>query len=162
MPPLQKFLRFLDLDRKNHTLCQACIFHLLSGEELHPGQLPILWAIGQAGCTTQGQIARILGVSRAAVAVSAKRMEHSGLVRREKAPKDQRCTIVSLTPKGREIALRARASQEEVFSRRLTGFSQEEIITLLSFYERMNHNLERYRQELEHSHCPCREEEALC
>ena len=89
-------------------------------------------------------------------------MEHSGLVRREKAPKDQRCTIVSLTQKGREIALRARASQEEVFFRRLTGFSQEEIITLLSFYERMNHNLERYRQELEHSHCPCREEETLC
>ena len=162
MPSLKKFLSFLDLDRKNHTLSQACIFHLLSGEDLHPGQLPILWAIGQAGCTTQGQVARALGVSRAAVAVSAKRMEHTGLVRREKAPKDQRCTIVSLTPKGREVVLRARTSQEAVFSRRLAGFSQEEIATLLSFYERMNHNLERYRQELERPYRPCQEEEALC
>ena len=162
MPHLQKFLRFLDLDRKTHVLTQACIFRLLSGEDFHPGQLPILWAISQTSHTTQGQIARILGVSRAAVAVSAKRMEYTGLVCREKAPHDQRCTVVSLTPKGREMARKARSFQEEIVSRRLTGFSPEEIATLISFYERMNHNLERYRQELEQFHHPCQKEETLC
>ena len=162
MPFLEKFLPFLDLDRRNHTLTQACIFHLLAGEDLHPSQLPILWVLAQAGSSTQGQISRILGVSRAAVAVSAKRMEHTGLVRREKTPADQRCTIVSLTPRGREAARRARAFQEKVFDRRLEGFSQEEMATLMAFYERMNHNLERYRQELEQAAPPCQEEEALC
>ena len=43
-----------------------------------------------------------------------------------------------------------------------TGFSPEEIATLISFYERMNHNLERYRQELEQFHHPCQKEETLC
>ncbi len=52
MPHLQKFLRFLDLDRKTHVLTQACIFRLLSGEDFHPGQLPILWAISQTSHTT--------------------------------------------------------------------------------------------------------------
>lgn len=164
MPYLQKFLRFLDLDRKNHTLCQSCIYHLLSGQDFHPSQLPILWAIAQTeqqGQISQGQIARLLGVSRAAVAVSAKRMERTGLVYRRKIPSDQRCTVVSLTPRGQEVARRARASQERVFARRMEGFSQEELATLVSFYERMNHNLERYRQELEQSAPPCQEEEAV-
>lgn len=159
---LRKFLPFLNLERKNHTLTQACIFHLLSGEDLHPSQLPILWVLAQTDHVTQGQLARILGVSRAAVAVSAKRMEHTGLVRREKTPADQRCTIVSLTPKGQEMARRARASQEKVFAHCMDGFSQEEVAALMAFYERMNHNLERYRQELEWTAPPCQEEEALC
>lgn len=79
---LGKAVRFLDLDRRSHTLYQSCMFHLLAGEDLHPSQLPILWAIAQTGAISQGQVARVLGVSRAAVAVSAKRMERAGLVRR--------------------------------------------------------------------------------
>ena len=77
---LGKAVRFLDLDRRSHTLYQSCMFHLLAGEDLHPSQLPILWAIAQTGAISQGQVARVLGVSRAAVAVSAKRMERAGLV----------------------------------------------------------------------------------
>ena len=127
---LQKFVRLLDLDRKSHTLYQSCVFQLLAGEELHPSQLPILWTIAQTGRISQGQIAQILGVSRAAVAVSAKRMEKAGLVRREKERKDQRCTMVSLTPKGNGAAHRARACQESILARRLAGFTQEEILAL--------------------------------
>lgn len=146
---LNKAVRFLDLDRKSRTLAQACVFHLLAGEELHPSQLPILWTIVQLGRISQGQIARALGVSRAAVAVSAKRMEKAGLVLREKQPGDQRRTMVALTQKGEAVARRARACQEEMLARRLEGFSPEEMACLMGFYERMNHNLERYRQELE-------------
>lgn len=166
MPPLQlkKYVRFLDLDRKSHTLNQSCIFHLLSGEELHPSQLPILWAIAQTSRISQGQIARALGVSRAAVAVSAKRMERAGLVRRQKETGDQRLTIVSLTPKGLAVAHRARALQESILARRLDGFTPEEIYSLIGFYERMNRNLEKYRQELEQqpAAAPLSEEEPLC
>ena len=64
---LGKAVRFLDLDRRSHTLYQSCMFHLLAGEDLHPSQLPILWAIAQTGAISQGQVARVLGVSRAAV-----------------------------------------------------------------------------------------------
>ena len=160
---LQKFIRFLDLDRKSHTLYQSCIFQLLAGEELHPSQLPILWTIAQTGRISQGHIAQILGVSRAAVAVSAKRMEKAGLVVREKTRGDQRRTMVSLTPRGVEAARRARTSQEAILERRLEGFSQEEITSLMEFYERMNHNLERYRMELEQeASAPARKEEAIC
>ena len=158
---LGKAVRFLDLDRKSHVLYQACVFHLLAGEELHPSQLPILWAIAQTGRISQGQVARVLGVSRAAVAVSAKRMERAGLVYREKGAGDQRRTMVALTPKGEGVAQRARARQEELLARRLEGFTQEEMACLMDFYQRMNHNLERYRQELESQGCLAREE-AVC
>lgn len=159
---LQKFIRFLDLDRKSRNLYQSCIFHLLAGEELHPSQLPILWTIAQTGRISQGHIAQILGVSRAAVAVSAKRMEKAGLVKREKEKEDQRRTMVTLTPKGNEVAHRARACQESILARRLEGFTQEEILCLMEFYERMNHNLEGYRRELEQAAARSRKEEAVC
>lgn len=146
---LDKALRFLELDRKSHTLYQSCAFHLLTGEDLHPSQLPILWTIAQLGRISQGQIARALGVSRAAVAVSAKRMEKAGLVLREKESGDHRRTMVSLTARGESAARRARAHQEEILARRLEGFTPEEMDSLMEFYRRMNHNLERYRQELE-------------
>lgn len=166
MPPLQlkKYVRFLDLDRRNHTLSQFCIFHLLAGEGLHPGQLPILWAIAQTSRVSQGQIARALGVSRAAVAVSAKRMERAGLVRRQKESGDQRLTIVSLTAKGLAVAHRARALQEGILARRLDGFTHDEVCSLIGFYERMNRNLEKYRRELEQqSAAPLLpEEDTLC
>lgn len=146
---LGKAVRFLDLDRKGHTLYQTCVFHLLAGEDLHPSQLPILWVIAQMGRISQGQVARALGVSRAAVAVSAKRMERAGLVRREKESGDQRRTLVVLTPRGEAAARRARACQEELLAHRLEGFTPEETACLMGFYERMNNNLERYRQQLE-------------
>lgn len=141
---------FLELERRGNCLYQSCVFHLLAGKELHPGQLPILWAIARMGPVSQGQVARALGVSRAAVAVSAKRLEKAGLVRREKGGSgDQRRTMVALTPKGRAVAQAARSCQEELLARRLEGFSPEELSSLMGFYERMNQNLERYRQRLE-------------
>ena len=102
-----KDIQFLELDRKNHILYQSCVFHMLAGEELHPSQLPILWTLSRSGPSSQGQIACLLGVSRAAVAVSVKRMERSGLVHREKRPGDQRKNLVTLTPKGEAVARRA-------------------------------------------------------
>lgn len=156
-------VQLLDLERKGNCLYQSCVFHLLSGEELHPGQLPILWTIAQLGRVSQGQVARALGVSRAAVAVSAKRLEKAGLVRREKEPGDQRRTMVALTPKGEAVARRARVCQEELLARRLEGFSQEELSCLMGFYRRMNKNLERYRQGLaERETAPLAGEEVVC
>ena len=43
--------------------------------------------------------------------------------------------------------------------------TQEEILALLEFYERMNHNLEGYRRELEQRQeaaAPVRKKEAVC
>lgn len=140
----------LELERRGNCLYQSCVFHLLAGKELHPSQLPILWVIARLGPVSQGQVARALGVSRAAVAVSAKRLEKAGLVRREKEESgDQRRTMVALTPKGEAVARRARSCQEELLARRLEGFSQEELACLIGFFRRMNQNLERYRQGLE-------------
>lgn len=156
-------VQFLDLERKGNCLYQSCVFQLLAGQELHPGQLPILWTIGQLGRVSQGQVARALGVSRAAVAVSAKRLEKAGLVRREKEPDDQRRTMIALTEKGEAVAQGARNCQEELLSHRLEGFSQEELSCLMGFYRRMNQNLERYRQGLmERETASAAGEEVVC
>lgn len=160
---LESGVQFLDLERKGNCLYQSCVFHLLAGKELHPSQLPILWAIARLGRASQGQVARTLGVSRAAVAVSAKRLEKAGLVRREKEPVDQRRTMVVLTPKGEAVAHGARVCQEELLARRLEGFSQEELACLMGFYRRMNHNLEQYRQGLEQREAAAlADEEVVC
>lgn len=159
---LESGAELLDLERKGNCLYQSCVFHLLAGKELHPSQLPILWAIARLGRISQGLIASALGVSRAAVAVSAKRLEKAGLVRREKEPGDQRRTMVVLTPKGEAVAHRAKVCQEELLTRRLEGFSQEELDCLMGFYRRMNHNLERYRQGLAENKAAPAGEEVVC
>jgi DNA-binding MarR family transcriptional regulator len=156
---LSKDIQFLELDRKNHILYQSCVFHMLAREELHPSQLPILWTLSRTGPSSQGQIARLLGVSRAAVAVSAKRMERSGLVHREKGPGDQRRNLVSLTQKGEAVARRAQELQQKILDRRLQGFTQEELGRMMEFYDRMNHNLESYREELESTLPGCADED---
>ena len=161
-------IRLLELDRKNHALYQSCVFHLLAGEEFHPSQLPMLWTIGQTGPISQGQVARMLGVSRAEVAVSAKRMERAGLVRRERGCGDHRRSLVILTPKGEEVARRAQELQKKILDRRLRGFTQEELRRMMEFYDRMNRNLEGYREELERrfpgepAEAENEEEEAVC
>lgn len=66
--------------------------------------------------------------------------------------------MVALTPKGEEVARRARAHQERLLARRLEGFTQEEMVCLMNLYQRMNDNLERYRQELERKSCLTGEE----
>lgn len=85
------------------------------------GQAPILHAIAKNEGCTQADIAGRLGVSAPSIAASAKRLEKSGLIRKETDPDNLRRNKLYLTEDGRKALSAAKADMEqvnaEIFSR---------------------------------------------
>ena len=69
--------------------------------ELTQSQAGVLLQIDWAGVSTQTQIARRLGIQKAAAGALIIDLEGRGLVRRERHPSDARKIEVTLTPAGR-------------------------------------------------------------
>lgn len=75
----------------------------LRAHGLSDQQWRVLRVLGEHGVVETGRVAReafILGPSLTGVLA---RMERDGLIRRERDPQDQRCTVVEATPKGAEL-----------------------------------------------------------
>ena len=105
------------------------------------GQPPILELLVKNGTCTQNELARALHVSPASVAVSLKRMQKSGLVKKAADESDLRCNRVSITDLGREQIGRIHACLDEIDHTMLAGFSAEELSALGSYLDRLCANL---------------------
>lgn len=70
-----------------------------------------------------------------------KRMENSGLVRREKDAQDHRITRVYLTDQGRSVEVECKAAFETIKKRWFKGFTMEEKILLKRLLLQMCQNL---------------------
>ncbi len=114
---------------------------------LYFGQPPILKYLSLHQDSTQKEIAEALQVSPPSIATSLKRMEESGLLTRLENPNDARRNSIRLTPKGERLAEFADNMFTQVDSVTYKGFTESEIDTLISFFERMNENLENYIKE---------------
>lgn len=96
----------------------------------------------QAGRTlSQRELARILRLSPATVAVSLKNLEGKGYVVRTADAGDQRRNLVGLTDKGRRAVELGTEAFQAVEEQMLSGFSPEEKEQLTSFFLRMLENL---------------------
>jgi len=107
------------------------------------GQVPILRLLSENGTMTQRQIAEETRVTPATICGTMKRMEKAGLIRRESNAKDGRVNCISLTEEGRERMTQAKAAIDQSHAEMLSGFSEEELRTLLGFVSRMGENLTR-------------------
>ncbi|MBP3284586.1 MAG: MarR family transcriptional regulator [Clostridia bacterium] len=136
------------IDKKIANLHNKCSAKLLSIEELHFSQIPILFSLSQLGECTQCQIAEDLGISYSSVAVSLKRLEKNGYIKRTANENDLRYNKVSLTEKGVHSANQAKETLEKIIKRKFSGFSEEEQTLLLQFLSRMEKNLHDYLDTL--------------
>jgi len=128
-------------DRMHHSmLMQELDRRNLSGAS-HPPLLFLL-ADAQPAAPTQAEIARGLGVSPPTAAVSIRRMERSGLLRKAADGADLRRNRITLTPKGRRTVRECRAAFDVLDRRMFEGFTDGELGTLRSYYGRMIRNLE--------------------
>ena len=105
------------------------------------GQLPILKLLDERATMTQRQLAEEVRVTPATICGTLKRMEKSGLVRREGDSGDGRVTCVSLTDAGKRCCERLRTELDIPYGRLFDGFSREELQRLYDFVERMGANL---------------------
>ena len=91
----------IQLSWEIHSFHKQCMMRLLADYGIHFGQPPLLVTLKkQGGSGNQSDLAKALNVSPAAIAVSLKRMEKAGMVRRITDPEDLRSNRVELTESG--------------------------------------------------------------
>ncbi|MBR6791331.1 MAG: MarR family transcriptional regulator [Oscillospiraceae bacterium] len=140
--------RYRDIDRAVSRLNRVCLYKLLQGEKIHPGQPPILKLLMEKDGRSQCELAKIIGVSRASLGVSLRRMEKAGLIVRTPDEKDSRYNTVCLTEEGRVMARRSDEALSTITAAKLRGFTPEETAQMLEFFDRIRQNLEELQEEL--------------
>ncbi len=112
-----------------------------SSQLTHPGQLPFLDYLSRNDGCTQQQLAEDMHVSPASIAVSAKRLERSGWIRRVTDSSNLRCNRLTLTPEGKKVLEDTRKIFDQINSQMLTGFSEKEKASLHSMLDKILLNL---------------------
>lgn len=127
--------QFLMFHRINHQ-------NFLEGLDLYYGQPVMLSHLFERGEMTQKELAKSLNSSSAAVAVSVKRLEKKGLLKKRADKQDMRYNKITLTKEGKKKAAAAKDCMKIIDERCFEGFSDGELDTLKRFYERMIKNLD--------------------
>ena len=109
--------------------------------DLYMGQLPILdYIMHHPGCT-QREVADYLQVTPASIALSTKRLQQAGLIRKEVDQENLRRNKLSMTEKGRASKERFRVLMDSLDRKLFQDFSQEELAALKAFFDRMLDNI---------------------
>lgn len=113
---------------------------------VYRSQHQILMFIAANPDATQKEIARLHETSPATIAVSLKKLEKAGYIRRVVDQEDNRCNRLQVTEKGQLVVNQSyvifRQIEEEMFA----GFSQEDFRDLDQFLGRINRNINRMNQ----------------
>lgn len=106
-------------------------------------QMPVLGSLARMQALSQAELARIAQVEQSSMAQLLVRMERDGLVQRVPDPADKRSRLISLTPHAIKSLPQGRAVMDDVKSKALTGFSEDEIKQLTDLVARLQFNLEQ-------------------
>jgi len=110
---------------------------------LSVAQLPVLFALRDGTSKTQKDLARLAQIEQPTMAQLLARMERGGLVQRWLNPKDNRSSLISLTPQTTKQAIKSRTVLMEASKVALMGFSAAEVELLNEMLLRVMDNLER-------------------
>ena len=92
------------------------------------------------GMNRISEVSRIMLVPGANMTGLTKRLEKNGFVIRKSDPKDERVTILEITPKGRSTLKNIEAEKDRSTQTILTGFSQDDITDLLDKLKKLIKN----------------------
>lgn len=139
-PQIRAVWRFIRAMRRHH----AHVERRLGAIGLHHGQHRMLLHLArrQGEIPAQKELADALGISPAAVTTTLQRLEKEGYISRTITDEDNRCNEIRITEKGVAKIEEGREILESVDRSMFEGFTEEEMATLLSFMERIDHNLD--------------------
>ncbi|WP_238650871.1 MarR family winged helix-turn-helix transcriptional regulator [Paenibacillus piscarius] len=106
-----------------------------------PTRFRLLQELYQAAEISQISLQKLLAIDPAAVTRHLKGLEESGMITRRKHPDDNRVTLVSLTPQGREHINDYRENKIQFISDILNGFDEQERLVLADMLNRLQHNI---------------------
>ena len=138
------------LFRRADAALKRCIERRVKDTGVFRSQRRLLMHLHTQPNCSQVELARRLEVSPAAIAVSIKKLEKGGFVRRETDEADNRVHQLIITEKGQQVIEKSILMFSEVDAMMFTGFSEEEMELMREFLERIRQNLKE----------PCKEEKA--
>lgn len=132
---------FIDVCRKHKTVLD----NIMSEINIHPSQHHMLFFLSRAKPNiSQKEIAETLEISSAAVAVSLKKLESSGYIKRNVSGNDGRFNEIMITDGGREIISESCKIFDYVNKIVFGDFSPEELGLLYSEVRRMDKNISEH------------------
>lgn len=127
--------------------------HVLDKVTVHQGiyksQMKMLGHIFHNEGISQRELAQQLEISPPSIAVTAKKLEKMGYIRRQMDEKDNRMNILNTTEEGRELLGRTWMAFTGVDARMFEGFSIEEMKQMEGYYKRLQANLEKIDGEMD-------------
>lgn len=114
---------------------------LLEGTGLHRAQHRLLMTLSEGEFESQAELAAVLEISTATVAVSLKKLERDGYIQKTTKKDDSRAKFVSLTEKGEDVVARSREIFAYMDQSVIRGFSEEELVILRKFLKQMYDNV---------------------
>jgi len=114
---------------------------------VYQAQHRLLMTISLNPNASQIELARMLDVSAATVAVSLRKLEKDGYINRDKDDDDNRFNIITITEKGNQVVEKSKEIFEATDRKVLEGFTEEEKQTLFLLLQKLNANLARMEEE---------------
>lgn len=111
-----------------------------TGTGLHRAQHRMLMTLSDCPVTSQIELANILEVSAATVAVSLKKLEKGGYIQKTQQEQDSRVRFVELTEKGRGVVEESKEIFHQMDAKLLEGFDKEQLEVLQSLLGQMYRN----------------------
>lgn len=128
---------------------RAVLERQLNRTGVYRGQHQLLMFISDNPKISQKEIARLCYVSAATVAVSLKKLEQGGYIRRVVDKQDNRYNQIYITEKGSAVVEKSLIIFRETERRMFSGFSREELAELQEYLNRIRKNLDEVLPERE-------------
>ena len=103
-------------------------------------RLNLLRELGQAGEISQAELVQLLDMEGTLVTRFVKDMEAAGLLTRRRDPRDNRFTLVTLTPTGQGLAQRMAAFTHTLEAQLLEGFEEEAVTIIREGMDQLQEN----------------------
>lgn len=139
--PNSKYFQAASGMQKLFLLRKLCIRRATADLDIHFGQLPVLEYVDHHDGCTQSEVAEQMLVTPASIALSTKRLQKAGLLRKSTDETNLRRNCLSITDKGRELALKCRRIHDAFDESLFQGFSDADMDAFLAYLERMIGNI---------------------
>ncbi len=117
-------------------------------EEFNGSQGHILYVLWKSESIPIVELAQKTGLAKNTLTVMLGRMEENGLICREASASDRRQSLISLTPRARELEKSYDQVSQQMNSLFFQDFEEKEIKELEQYLDRIISNLERTEQAL--------------
>ncbi|GFN36649.1 MarR family winged helix-turn-helix transcriptional regulator [Tepidimicrobium xylanilyticum] len=117
---------------------------------VYHAQHRLLMEISHTQNVSQKDIASSMGISAATIAVSLKKLEKGGYIKKEIDEGDNRLNQITITEKGKKVVEQSKQIFDSTDQKVFGGFTEEEKFTLFTLLQKLEANLIRMEDEIKY------------